>query len=203
MKRFAQVISVVFHPLLVPSYVFLVLIHTYSQYSVMLPHNYTNLILLLVFLTSFILPLVIILIMLKMKVIESLEMKTKQERALPLLLTAGFYYLTYHFLKQTPYFALFNFFMLGSALLAIISLLVNYFKKISLHMVSMGGMFGAFIGFSLAIGHNYTTLIILIALMAGLTGFARLKLNTHTETEVYSGFVLGFVVMAGVFLVTI
>jgi hypothetical protein len=37
--------------------------------------------------------------------------------------------------------------------------------------------------------------------MAGLTGFARLKLNTHTETEVYSGFVLGFVVMAGVFLV--
>ena len=201
MKRIAQIISVVFHPLLIPSYVFFVLINTYSQYAVMLPHKYTYFILVLVFLTSFVLPLMIILVMLKMKIIDSLEMKTRQERALPLLLTAGFFYLTYHFLKQTPYFALFNFFMLGSALLAIISLLVNYFKKISLHMVSMGGMFGAFVGFSLAIGHNYTTLIAFIALMVGLTGFARLQLNTHTEKEVYSGFVLGFVVMAGVFLI--
>ena len=201
MKRIAQIISVVFHPLLIPSYVFLILINTYAQYSVMLPQNYRYLMLLLVFLTSFVLPLLLIMVMLKLKIIESLEMRTKQERALPLLITAGFFYLTYHFLRQAPHFALFNFFMLGSALLAIISLLINYFHKISLHMTGLGGLFGAFTGFSLVLGYNYTILITVIVLLSGLVGFARLQLKTHTESEIYTGFVLGFVVMAGVFMV--
>lgn len=200
-KRLAQIISVVFHPLLIPSYVFLILINTYAQYALMMPHNYSYLILLLVFLTSFVLPLLIILVMLKMKIIESLEMKTRQERALPLLVTAGFYYLTFHFLKQVPNFALFNVFMLGSALLAIIALLVNYLVKVSLHMVALGGMAGAFMGFSLALRENFMPFIIVIILAAGLTGYARLRLNSHNEAEIYSGFGLGFVLMGGLFLV--
>ena len=127
-------------------------------------------------------------------------MNDRKERLLPLITMAGIYYLTYYLLKQGPVPTLFNFFMLGTTMLVLISLLVNYIEKISIHMLAMGGMFGAFSG--LAIGFHYDLRIILfiLALAAGLTGFARLKLKAHTEAQVYTGFGLGVLVMLGLFL---
>jgi hypothetical protein len=43
-------------------------------------------------------------------------------------------------------------------------------------------------------------LICLIILLAGITGFARLKLKAHNEAQLYSGFGLGVLVMLGLFL---
>ena len=140
------------------------------------------------------------LILLKMGTIKSLQMETKQERVLPLFLTAAFFYGTYFLLKQGPHYALFNIFMLGATLLVIISLLVNYLTKISIHMVAQGGLIGAFIGFSISYNQNHILLICLIAIIAGLTGFARLKLKAHSETQIYSGFGLGVLVMLSLFL---
>jgi len=156
--------------------------------------------LLIVLLTSFILPAIFIFLLLKMGMIKSLQMEDRQERVLPLFLTAIFFYGTYYLLKHQPYFALFNFFMLGATLLVIISLLINYLTKISIHMVALGGIFGALAGYSLTLNQDYKQLLYLAALIAGLTGFARLKLKAHNEAEVYSGFGLGVLVMLGLFL---
>ncbi len=200
-KRIAQTLSVIFHPLLMPTYMMLVLSKLNPQYPFILSTKYLNLMLVLVFLTSFVFPLLIMLIMQRLKIIDSLQMKTKQERAFPLLITAGFFYLTYYFFKQLPYFAFFNLFMIGATLLTVITLLVNYKYKISLHMTGIGGVFGALIGISLTTGHNYLFHILIVIFIAGLTGFARLKLQTHSEAEVYSGFALGTLVMLGLFWV--
>ncbi len=199
-KRIAQVISVIFHPLLMPTYMMLLLVRFNFQYPFVLPENYLNLMTLLAFLTSFAFPLLIILLMLKLKMINSLEMETKRERALPLLVATGFFYLTYHFFKQAPYFSLFNIFMIGATLVTSITLLVTYLYKISLHMTGMGGVSGALIGISLTTDQYYLFPIFVLILIAGLTGFARLKLKTHTEAEIYSGFALGALVMLGLFL---
>ena len=37
-------------------------------------------------------------------------------------------------------------------------------------------------------------ILALVMLMAGIVGYARLKLNAHTPAQVYSGFLLGVVV---------
>ena len=200
-KRIARIISVVFHPLLMPTYMMLLLIRFNFQYPFVLPENYLNLMTLLVFLTSFVFPLLIMFLMLKLKMISSMELETKRERALPLLVATGFFYLTYHFFKQVPYFALFNMFMIGATLVTSVTLLVTYLYKISLHMVGIGGVFGALTGISLSTSQNYLLLIVIAIFIAGLTGFARLKLKTHTEAEIYSGFALGAFVMLGLFLV--
>ena len=199
-EKAAKIISVIFHPLLIPTYALLLLINTNTHFTLVLPENYRYITVSFVFLSSFVLPTLAMLILLKMGKINSLEMKSRQERTLPLFIVAGFFYGTYYLLNQGPHLALFNIFMLGATLLVIMSLLINYFTKISIHMVALGGMFGTFAGFSLVFNLNLTFLLYLIALISGLTGFARLKLGAHSPSQIYLGFTLGTVFMLGLFL---
>lgn len=199
-KKIAKIVSIIFHPLLIPTYAMLILINTKNHYTLMLPIESRYIALAIVFLSSFVLPSVFVLILLKMGVVKSLQMESKQERVAPLFMTAIFFYGTYYLLKQGPQFALFNIFMLGATLLVVVSLLVNYLSKISIHMVALGGLLGAFTGFAITFNQSHILLICIIALIAGLTGFARLKLKAHSEAQLYSGFGLGVLVMLGLFL---
>ena len=199
-RKFARIVSVLFHPLLLPTYALLILINTKTHFTLILPENFRYLTVLFVFLTSFVLPLLIILILLKLGKIKSLEMESRQERVLPLFIVAIFFYITYYLLKQGPHFVIFNIFMLGATLLVIVSLLINYITKISIHMVALGGLFGTFVGFDLALRLDLRMLLSLIILVAGITGFSRLKLKAHTTGQVYSGFILGTIFMFSLFL---
>lgn len=200
-EKLAKLISILFHPLLIPTYAMLILINTNNHFVLVLPIENRYMAVGIVFLTSFVLPALFMLILLKVGTIKSLQMESRYERVLPLLLVAIFFYATYYLLKQGPHFSLFNIFMLGATLLVIISLLINYLTKISIHMVAQGGLFGAFTGFAISFNQNYTLLICAIAFIAGLTAYARLELKAHTEAQVYSGFGLGVLVMMSLFLI--
>lgn len=199
-KIIARIISVVFHPLLVPTYALLLLLNLKTNMAFVLPVEHRYITVLLVFLVSFVMPSLIIYILYRFGYVKSLQMETRRERILPLFTVSFFFYGTYYLLKQEPFYALFNIFMLGATLLTILSIFVNYFTKVSVHMVAQGGLFGALTGFAIAHNQNYITLLYMLVFIAGLTGFARLKLNTHTPGQVYGGFVLGVVVMMGLFL---
>lgn len=127
-------------------------------------------------------------------------MESRHERVLPLFIVAIFFYMTYYMLKQGPYFVVFNIFMLGATLLVIISLLINYFTKISIHMVALGGLFGTFAGFDLALSVDLRPLLSVIILVSGITAYARLYLKAHTSGQVYGGFILATVFMFSLFL---
>jgi len=199
-EKTARIISVIFHPLLMPTYAALLLFNIPSHFNLSLPINYSYIVPAFVFTLTFVLSALIILGYLKMGFIKSLEMKDRKERILPLITMAGIYYLTYYLLKQGPVPTLFNFFMLGVTMLVLISLLVNYLEKISIHMVAIGGMFGTFLGLAIGFHYDLRFILFLLALVAGLTGFARLKLNAHNQAQVYTGFGLGVLVMLGLFL---
>ena len=199
-EKSARIISVLFHPLLMPTYASLLLFNIPSHFNLSLPESYRYLVPVFVFVITFVFSALIIFIYFKMGFVKSLEMKDRKERVLPLITMAGIYYLTYYLLKQGPVPTLFNFFMLGATMLILISLLVNYFEKISIHMVAMGGMFGTFAGLAIGFHYNLWLILFLLALASGLTGFARLKLKAHTEAQVYTGFGLGVLVMLGLFL---
>lgn len=199
-ERIAKVISVIFHPLLIPTYALALLLNINTHFTLVLPENYRYLTILFVFLTSFAMPALIMLILLKIGTIKSLQMETRQERVIPLFVVAVFFYATYFLIKQGPYFAFYNIFLLGATLLVIISLFINYFTKISIHMVALGGAFGTFAGFALTVNQDLYYLLSLIILVAGVTGFARLKLNAHSPAQVYGGFILGVLVMLSLFL---
>lgn len=199
-ERIAKIISVIFHPLLIPTYAFALLLNINTHFTLVLPENYRYLTILFVFLTSFAMPALIMLILLKIGTIKSLQMETRQERVIPLFIVAAFFYTTYLLLKQGPYFAFYNIFILGATLLVIISLFINYFTKISIHMVALGGLFGTFVGFTLALQLELRFLLTMIIIVSGLVGFARLKLQAHSEGQVYGGFALGAIFMLSMLL---
>lgn len=150
--------------------------------------------------TTFFFPVLFILIMKRRGMIKSLHMESREERLYPFVITAIFYFLTYQMIRQLQISDVYKLFMLGSAILIIISLTVNFVMKISIHMVGIGGLMGTLIGLSLHINLDLISSIIIAILIAGIVGFSRLKLAAHKPIQVYTGFLTGALVMGIILL---
>ncbi len=199
--RLAKIVSYLFHPLLMPTYVLILFFNINIYYSYVIPEYSKIRIIGLVFITTFLFPLLINLVFLRHHLISSLFLKAREERLLPFIVTAGFYYMTYLLIKQLYLPDFYNMYFLGATVLVIIALLINlFFSKISLHMLAIGGMTGVFLGLSLNQMIEIPYLVISIFFVSGLIGFARLKLKHHKAIDVYSAYLIGFAVMFGLFL---
>lgn len=198
--RVANIISYIFHPLLIPTYVLILFFNMSIYYSYVIPEYSKIRIIGLVFITTFLFPLIINLIFLKHRLIPSLQMKMREDRVLPFIVTAVFYYMTYHIIKQLYLPDFYNLYLLGATLLVLIALIINFFCKISLHMLAIGGMTGIFLGLSLKLMLGIPYIIISIIFVSGLIGFARLKLKQHKASEVYSGYFVGLTILLVLFL---
>lgn len=194
------IISYCFHPLLIPVFVLSILLNMNELYAYTIPPNLKLSLIGITLFTSILFPLLTVFFLLRFKIISSIYTETKEERVYPILAVAAFYYLTYILLKEIQVSAIFSYYMLGSTLLAILTLFINFYKKISLHMVGMGSFVGLFTGLILLFGFDFNLLVIGGILIAGLVGYARLKSNAHHPAEVYSGFLLGVVVMTTIIL---
>jgi len=138
--------------------------------------------------------LLFIFLLYKKKIVHSIFLESREERIYPILIIAIFYYLTYYLMKGIRTSPVFSYYMLGATLLTILALIITFYSKISLHMLGMGGMSGLILGlvFNLSLNSEYLLAVIFVS---GITGFARLKLNSHKPSEIYSGFLVGAVIM--------
>ncbi len=198
--RLAKIISYVFHPLLAPTYVMIILFNIDIYYSYVIPEYSKMRILGLVFITTFLFPLLINLFFVKRGVIASLHLKSRESRMLPFIVTGVFFYMTYQLIKQLYLPDFYSLYLLGATITVLIALLINFFSKISLHMLSIGGITGIFLGLSIKQMISIPYLIISLIFVSGLIGFARLKLNQHNAFEVYSGYIIGCTILLLLFL---
>ncbi|MBT3174277.1 MAG: hypothetical protein HN336_05475 [Lentimicrobiaceae bacterium] len=197
----AKSISTILHPLLVPTYG-LVLLMTINTHSILaIPDNFRLGIIGFVFFTTFILPSLLIGILVKVGVASNFQMSAQRERVFPLLIVAIAFYLTYFFLKSAGLTGLITLFMVGSTMLVLITLLINYVTKISLHMIAWGGLLGCLLGFAIRFNYDLTLLIIATIMISGIVATARLQLNAHNPFQVYIGFLFGVAGMLGLFFI--
>lgn len=196
----AKFFSVIFHPLLIPSWAYLALIWQGNLLLLRIPFNLLWTLGGLIFLTTFVLPTAIILLMLRFKMISSLSMPLRSERIGPLIITAVFFYMTYYLLKQLQIAPIIYLYMLGATLLAVISAAITLWWKISLHSMGVGALVGAFAGLALLSPANYSFLLIASLLMAGITATSRLLLSAHRPAEIYAGFATGASLMFTLFM---
>jgi hypothetical protein len=123
--------------------------------------------------------------------VSSLKFPNKNERYLPLslyALSAFIGFITCKFLTSNNLITLI---LLGVFFSNVILLVINFFLKPSLHMAGIGGAIAFFILVSISgvlINFNY---IIFLVLLAGLIASARLFLKTHTNSEIFIGFITG------------
>ncbi len=57
-------------------------------------------------------------------------------------------------------------------------------------MMALGGLLATLTGFSFLIHQDIRIYLFLLIFINGITGTARLKLDAHTPSQIYSGFLL-------------
>ncbi len=198
--RIAQGVSLLFHPLLIPLLGLFILfqLNTYISYSLTIEAR--RFIMGMVFVNTMLAPLLSVLILKRTGYISSLTLLDRSERVFPLLLTAIMFFFTYYMLRQLTLPSLLYFYFMGATLLVLLVLLISFFWKISIHMVSLGGFTGFLIVTSLMLQLDISWLIALAFLVSGVTASARLQLRAHVPAEVYAGYLLGLAGMLLLFL---
>ncbi|WP_332919477.1 hypothetical protein [Persicobacter psychrovividus] len=154
----------------------------------------------IIFVITFLLPLAAIIVMKwSRKLVKALQMESKEERVMPFFFMTLFYGLTVYMLNSQ--WGLSGAFWLSIVMMAILLLLlscITIFFKISAHSAGWGGLLGFIFTFQYitpAVGGLHA--LIFIFLCTGLAMTARLFLGAHSPKEIYSGWLLGFIVCAG------
>lgn len=194
----ARTISIVFHPLLIPSLGFLLLFNSDFYFS-MLPWSLKRFVLLVVFMSTCVLPLLSILL-LSLNQRFDINMGKSTDRVLPLILSSLFSFSGYLILKRVPIFPIYNFFLVASILVQIALLIISLRWKISAHTAAIGGLIGGFVALSFRLNENPFLMLSCLIIIAGMVGTARLILEKHTSWQVYAGFTLGFLIMDAVIM---
>jgi membrane-associated phospholipid phosphatase len=195
MKKTAHLLSIVFHPLLLPTIVFFLLAYQYPYFNT--PHNatYFTEITILIFVSTFLFPSLAIYVLYKWRVITDLVLSNKKERPYPMLITG----LMYVFFANIIFVKigldqLFIDVMYFIGCLILFAAILTYFWKISAHALGVGGVTGFLIYLNTQIIDQKLLISLLITLIiSGAVLSARLLLKAHTQTQVYVGFAIGVV----------
>ena len=194
MMKFAQFISVLAHPLFMPSYAFSLLMYTNPYINMMISDSTKNVVIIILSLFTIVLPILTAIILKQLRVIDSIYMKTTEERKWPFVFTLVWYYMAFQLLAKLYIPQSFLLLMLGAISAIGLSLIITLRWTVSIHMLGIGGLIGAIIGISHRFQFDHSNLIMLLLIFAGLIGFARLKTHSHNYRQVYVGFLLGFLV---------
>ena len=188
-----RLISIILHPIFIPIISFYLSIKMVPDLDFTIA-NYQNYILLILIICTIMLPVLCMLFLIKFDVISSLEMTKNQERPIPLLLTGGFLILS---LKLTEKLLIFTPVLkkelVGAIIIILLASIISKFWKISLHMLGVGGLIGVLVSLQYLYG-GLSSMIIYFMLIAGITAMARIYLKAHNHSQIYVGFIVGFII---------
>ena len=189
--RAAQIVSFVFHPLLLTTYLVL-LLGWWMPAMLLVRQEHLLTFVAFIFGITFVLPALNVLVFRQVGLIASWKMGTKQERILPFIFNSIVYMLIAMLLIYRVHLST-NFakLMLIIAVLAATGTLCTLFLKVSIHSLGWAGLVGIVLPLNSAIHGSLVPTAVLIVI-AGLVMSARLKLNAHTPREVMIGGLAGF-----------
>ncbi|WP_051359746.1 hypothetical protein [Adhaeribacter aquaticus] len=202
-RTLAQVLSAVFHPLLVPTFLFFIIFYIIPASAITFPVESRWIILVMLFFTTCMVPGLGTYAMLRSGYIKSLQLEDRPERSMPFFFTSMCFATTTYMLYRESYFDRLLFYVMCLITISVfLTYLFSFFWKISAHSVGMGGLLSILLLLNTII-MDTSLLYTLVAsiVLAGLVMAARLALDAHTPAEVYSGFALGFSTGLGMWLV--
>jgi membrane-associated phospholipid phosphatase len=192
----ARIISILFHPLLLATYLFGLLIFIFPVALDPLKEEGQLNFLFLIFCVTFLFPALNVGIFKTFGSIRTFAMKDRHERIIPFsFITILYIVITYLFYSRTRIGFednLLKFLIIVDAL-ALVGTVATYFYKVSMHSLAMCGLIGILLPLNKISEQNalfYPTIAAIV--VAGIVMSARLQLNVHTPREVMVGGVLGF-----------
>jgi hypothetical protein len=191
-RRFAYFLSVVLHPVLMPTYALLLIfnLNKYLAYTTQPQLKYA--LYAVVIFNTLIMPVIISYLLVHRGYIKSFAMEERTERLIPFASNLILLMIAYYMLKQIPLPKIFYLLLLGAAASVFIAIVINLKWKISIHMIGIGCLTGMFCGMSTFLLIDLRLPVLLSLLVAGLLGAARLKMGAHKSMQIYAGFFVGF-----------
>ena len=184
--RFYKFISTILHPIVIPTIGVML-------YFLLTPNNFASdeklTVLSLVFIVTYLIPLLILILFKKLKIIKSYKTDSIRERKLPLALMIVLCYLLGNTINNIGYLGLL--FYASSVSLFVVYILFFFKIKTSIHLLSIGLFTGFFMTLSIINSQYYILLIIITFIFSGVLASARLHLKEHTTKAIYIGFFLG------------
>lgn len=190
MKFIAQLLSRLFHPILLPFYGYQLLFHSGCFFTLISP-SMIYFILITVVISTILLPLLAIVVWQFFNK-KRLNLDEQHDRVVPYFVTIVGYLLGAFVLKFVSIYEIYSQILVVCSFVIVVIQLINIHWKISAHMAAIGGILGVFFGLSRWAMWNQFPISIALILLSGLLGSSRLLLDKHTPAQVYAGFALGF-----------
>lgn len=194
-RQVAQLFSYLFHPAIYPILGTFVLLRS-------LPMQYPSKMILLtvvmVFCGTYLIPVIASVLLFRYGLVRSLQMEEARDRRLPYIFSAVSFYFTSLLLRQVEVLHEAYLFLLASATVIIIHLLLLPYTKPSAHLGGIGGFLGLMLALSFRYGLNFWPYIAGLVLLSGIIASARLRLKAHSVAELWLGFLSGFLVVFGI-----
>ncbi|MHB1921437.1 MAG: hypothetical protein ACYCOO_04300 [Chitinophagaceae bacterium] len=203
LRGIAQVFSYLFHPVLMPLYLTLLLIHFHPLRFADFSSFAFHLLLFSIAVNTIIFPVVTTLLCRKLGFIDSIFLRSAKDRIIPYIATMIYYFWLYEALKgskiplgfpafqqiEVPHLLLT--FLLGNFIAVIFGFFCNIFFKISMHTLAAGGLIGLMLTQIAQPFPALSSLMIAAIFLVGIIATSRMILSAHNNLEIYSGIALG------------
>jgi hypothetical protein len=187
----AKIISVVFHPLFMPIYGILIIFSAPTLFGY-LPFSIKRLLILIVLINNVFLPLSLLPYLKYRNHITSWSIDNQRERMLPLFIATILYAATSYIIIRYPVPVFIKTYIFGIFIISLSVTTLNMWWKISIHSTASGAIAALVLVLSFKMNSPLLWPMLLVIISAGLILSARLKLNVHNSSEVWSGFFLGY-----------
>lgn len=190
--KLAKIVSIVFHPLFMPLYGLIILLSA-PTFLMYLPIETKRILFTVVLINNVFIPLALLPFLRFRNIISSFHIDDMKERIIPLLTTSILYCTTSFivFRFQIPFFL--KSFIFATSVVAIIVSMINFWWKISIHAVGAGALTATVFSLSFKMYTPLTLYLLAVILASGLVLSSRLRLNSHEPSQVWIGFLTGFV----------
>lgn len=200
MKKTAQIISYLFHPLLMPSLGLLIILNS-GTYLALLDPAAKRAIMFVMALGTLVFPLMMLpVIQYRSLVMRDGQASTKGEQMVPQVIILILYIITYVYFKRLPLSQVIHSYVLAVMVTFFILLILNLRLRVSIHAAALGGLTGLILVLIFLYDTPLQGILMLSFLASGLVGSSRLIQGDHWA-EVLGGFFLGLVVIVLTILV--
>jgi hypothetical protein len=196
----AKIITVIFHPLLMPLYGLLIIFSAPTLFG-FIPFVQKKVIILILLTNNILLPLSLLPYLKWRKIITSWSLSDRSERIIPMALTSLFYFVTLYIVLKYRIPVFIKTVILSTALLSFTVSLINFWWKISVHSVGAGALTALIFVLSFKTHTPLTIFLIPAIIISGLVLSSRLWLNSHSPKEVWLGYLLGIAGMTSLLLI--
>jgi len=191
MNNILKSISFIFHPLIIP---ILGVAFYFTKSPRYIPFQIIEAKLISLFILTFLLPILLYFLLKTLGKAKSIYLETTKERIFPLIVNCLVILLVVNRILTANQILELYYFFIGILISTLACLFLAFFKfKVSMHMISIAGLFMFFIALSIHFSININGTLAIMCILTGAIATSRLHLKAHSNIELIIGFFIGFI----------